>query len=202
MVLSGRRMDQWPRDQGSEAVALAIRFAYHRCWNSDLLTHFTWATQMREFAQKKKHYADEGFWGTISNKQKSGVFKGGFLWGGEISIIGVVRAPVAIINFAGAPYWILCKLRDFDRDWREINCCNRGAHDPNYWDFPPHKNPPLETPQAKMTFHRSVLGSWSLLALSGSKSLESIVVSGGPNALENTTARGPSETVDHARVWG
>ena len=29
-----------------------------------------------------------------------GVSKGGFLRGGEISIIGVVRAPVAIINFA------------------------------------------------------------------------------------------------------
>ena len=33
----------------------------------------------------------------------SGVSKGGFLRGGEISIIGVVRAPVAIINFASNP---------------------------------------------------------------------------------------------------
>ena len=33
----------------------------------------------------------------------SGVSKEGFLRGGEISIIGVVRTPVAIINFASNP---------------------------------------------------------------------------------------------------
>ena len=34
---------------------------------------------------------------------KSGVSKGGFCEGGKISIVGVVREPVAIINFASDP---------------------------------------------------------------------------------------------------
>ena len=39
--------------------------------------------------------------GTSRNNQ--GFPKGGFCEGGKISIIGVVRAPVAIINFASNP---------------------------------------------------------------------------------------------------
>ena len=55
---------------------------------------------------------------------------------GEISIIGVVRAPVATINFTFFGRGLLIESyinsEIFTRIWREINYCNRCAHHPNY----------------------------------------------------------------------
>ena len=55
---------------------------------------------------------------------------------GEISIIGVVRAPVAIINFVSNPCKNLQVSIGFNKEApqkkRIIDYCNRCAHDPNY----------------------------------------------------------------------
>ena len=71
---------------------------------------------------------------------------------GEISIIGVARAPVAITNFASNPCENLRVYTGFNKELShnksKINYCNRCAHPPQLLRFsPPHKTPPLETPK-------------------------------------------------------
>ena len=55
---------------------------------------------------------------------------------GEISITGVVRAPVAIINFAFFVRELLVEFyvdsENFTGMWGKINYCNRSACNPNY----------------------------------------------------------------------
>ena len=82
--------------------------------------------------------------GAFRGFSKSWGFPKGFFVRGEISIIGVVRAPVAITNFAFFVRGLLIKSyinsETFTDIWRKINYCNRCARDTNYWDLPP---PPL-----------------------------------------------------------
>ena len=62
----------------------------------------------------------------------------------KISIIRVERPPVAT-NLVSDPCENL---------WVDIvfNYCDWCAHDPNYWDFPLRKTPPLETPDCCLSF--------------------------------------------------
>ena len=75
--------------------------------------------------------------------------KGGFCEG-EISIIGVVCAPVATINFAPNPCKNLWVHTGFNKEALHkkcrINYCNRCAHDANDWDFPLSQKPPFGNP--------------------------------------------------------
>ena len=78
---------------------------------------------------------------------RSGVSTGGGGFGtGELSIIGVVRAPVAIINFASN----LVKISELYRiqqgapaQKRKVNHCNRCTHYPQLLRFPPLTETPL-----------------------------------------------------------
>ena len=78
-------------------------------------------------------------------------FQRGVFADGGISIIGVVRAPVAIVNLAFFAPGLLVESyinsEIFAGIWGEINCCNRCAHEPNYWDFSPSQKPPFGNPQ-------------------------------------------------------
>ena len=97
---------------------------------------------------------NSGYFRASFPEERSGVSKGGFLWGGEISIIGVARAPVAIINFASNPCENLRVYIGFNKELPHKNIeliiatgvCTTPAH-PNYWDFPPSPNPPFGNPQ-------------------------------------------------------
>ena len=61
---------------------------------------------------------------------------------GEISIIGVVRAPIAIINFAFFVWELLLKSIWTQRIWREINYCKPGRARPQLlsWENPASLN--------------------------------------------------------------
>ena len=76
-------------------------------------------------------------------------FQRGVLWGGEISIIGVVRAPVAI-NFASNPCENLWVYIGFNKEAphkkRKINYCKRCAHPPQLLRFLPLAKTPLWKP--------------------------------------------------------
>ena len=71
--------------------------------------------------------------------------------GGENLIIGVARAPVAIINFASNPCENLRVYIGFKKDLphkkRKTNYCNRCAHPPQLLRFPPSQKPPFGNPQ-------------------------------------------------------
>ena len=81
------------------------------------------------------------------------VSKGGFLWGGGISIIGVACAPLAIINFASNPCANLWVYIGFNKQLPhkkkcKFNYCNRHrGRNPNLRFWPPQKKP-LETPKS------------------------------------------------------
>ena len=86
----------------------------------------------------------------IQARKSWGCFQRGVFVRGEISIIGVARTPVAIINFAFFVRGLLIESyinsEIFTRLWRKINFCNRCAHHPSYWDFPPSQKPPFGNP--------------------------------------------------------
>ena len=97
------------------------------------------------------------------------VSKGGFLWGGDSSRIGVgARTGCNNLNFAFF-------ARDFLIEsyinseictgiWRKINYCNRCAHHPNSWDFPPWQKPPFGDPcKSCFVFGRSWIDSAALI---------------------------------------
>ena len=80
--------------------------------------------------------------------------KGGFCEGGKISIIGVLRAPVAIINFASNPCENLWVYIGFNKEAphkkRKINYCKRCAHPPQLLRFSPSQKPPFGNPQGRI----------------------------------------------------
>ena len=90
----------------------------------------------------------------ILSLQFRGFPNGGFLWGGQISIIGVgARTGVAIINFASNPCENLRVYLGFNKNLphknRKINYCNPGVRThPNYWDLSPSQKPPFGNLQA------------------------------------------------------
>ena len=61
-----------------------------------------------------------------------GGFQRGFCKGGEISMIGVVCAPVAIKTFVSLFVWELLNSETFTGIRHGINYFNRCAHNPNY----------------------------------------------------------------------
>ena len=86
----------------------------------------------------------------------------GFQKGGEGckgGVIGVVRALVAKIDFAFFVRELIVESyinsEMFTAIWCKIISCNRCAHDPNYWDLPPHKDPLLATPEFTRPFSKS-----------------------------------------------
>ena len=83
-----------------------------------------------------------------------GFQRGGFVRGGKISIIGVVRAPVAIINFASNLCESLWVYKGFNKETphkkSKINYCNRCEHPPHLLRFPPLAKPPFGNPQVKI----------------------------------------------------
>ena len=101
-----------------------------------------------------RHFYDVLSWFSCSRlSNDSQGFPKGFLlpWGREISIIGVARALVAISNFVSNPCDLFRVYIGFNKELphkkRKTNYCNRCAHDPNHWDFPPSQNPPWKPPK-------------------------------------------------------
>ena len=90
------------------------------------------AKKFEKMTSSRHRYED-----LISQRNGLGVPKWGLArGGGEISILGVVRARVAIINFASIPCENLRVYIGFNKELphkkRKINHCNRCANDPNY----------------------------------------------------------------------
>ena len=87
---------------------------------------------------------------SAKSAHQSKVSKGGFLWGGEISIIGVARATAAIINFASTPcenLWVCIGFnKELPHKKRKINYCKRCVHPPQLLRFASLTKTPLWKP--------------------------------------------------------
>ena len=124
-----------------------------KIWTQPLLPFLCFSSRMN--GSMSQHYTT--LFCTISFENRLRIqirgFQRGFLWGGgKISIIGVVRAPVAIINFASNPCENLWVYIGFNKETphtkRKMNYCNRCAHPPQVLrSSPPGKNPPFGNPQ-------------------------------------------------------
>ena len=125
------------------------------CWKKKVTLNSDWEYQ--EFSSQRPQTTERRFWGHLAAQNREswvarfpeswGFPKGGFCEGGKSQQLGRLRAPVAIINFAFFVRELLVESyinsEIFTGIWREINCCNRCARDPNYWDLPPSQKPPF-----------------------------------------------------------